>query len=193
MICGAALDGGDDDLSRSFLRLVLCLCLDLLDLNGHFVCNFVLEGVYHVRLGFLYRVAGNLLQHFELALLDKCDFLLLSLGSRNFMIQSLGLAFKCVGLSVEVFFLLLKSSLLLLQVGTTCLFFPLILRAVFVYFFLCFDESLTFLALGALNGFVDYPLCFFLGADYLPLRNLFAVGDAQHECARKSNNDQYNC
>ena len=107
MICGAALDSGDDDLSCAILGLFLALSLDLLDLNGHFVGNFVLKGVYHVRLGLLDRVAGDLFQHFELAFLDQCDLGLLSLRGRYLLGQGLVLALQRIGLSVKIFFLLL--------------------------------------------------------------------------------------
>ena len=69
--------------------------------------NFVLEGVYHVRLGLLDRVSGDLFQHFELAFLDQCDLGLLSLGGSNLLRQALVLAFQRIGLSVKIFFLLL--------------------------------------------------------------------------------------
>lgn len=86
-----------------------------------------------------------LFEHFELALLDKCYLLLLRFDVGYLACKSFVLALKRVCLAVKVFFLLLKSSLLLLQVGTACLFLALELRATFVYFFLCLDESFTFL------------------------------------------------
>ena len=193
MVCRAALDGGHDDLACAGIGLLLVLSLDLLDLDGHFVRDLVLEGVDEVCLCLIDRVAGHLFEHFELALLDKSYLLLLRLYIGYLAGKSLVLALKGIGLAVKVFFLLLKSSFLLLQVGTACLFFALELRAVFVYFFLCLDESLTFFALGALYGIINYSLCFIFCTGYLTLGDFFAVSHAGNKSYNTKNNYKNYC
>ena len=103
------------------------------------------------------------------------------------------LLLKRVCLAVKVFFLLLKSSLLLLQVGTACLFLALELRATFVYFFLCLDESFTFFALGALYGIIDYSFCFIFCTGYLTLGDFFAVSHAEYKSYNTKSNDKNDC
>ena len=88
----AALDGGGDYLARALLGLVLVLGLDLAHLGGHLVRDLALHAGDEVLLGLVHRVAGDLLEHLELALLDEPDLLLHGLrlaqllveGSRSF-------------------------------------------------------------------------------------------------------------
>ena len=150
VVGGTALDGGGDDLSRLFVRFFLVLGLDLLDLHGHLVGHIVTDVVDQVGLGLLHGKAGDLLQHFQLAFLDQGHFLLLCFHSGDLVVQGVALLLDGIDLPVKVFFLLLKAAFLLLQVRTAFLYFPLIFGAAFVYFFLCLDESLSLLALGAL-------------------------------------------
>ena len=193
VVCRAALDSRYDYLACAFLGLVLVLGLDLLDLDGHFVCNLVLEGIDQVCFCLIYRVSRYFFEHFELALLDKCYLLLLRFDVGYLACKSFVLALKRVCLAVKVFFLLLKSSLLLLQVGTACLFLALELRATFVYFFLCLDESFTFFALGALYGIIDYSFCFIFCTGYLTLGDFFAVSHAEYKSYNTKSNDKNDC
>ena len=103
-----------------------------------------------VSLGLFNGEAGDLFQHFELALLDHRHFLLLGVHGGDLAVEVIALLFYGIDLAVKIFFLLLQAAFLLLQLGTACLFLPLVFGAAFVYFFLCLDESFTFLALGTL-------------------------------------------
>ena len=85
MVGGAALDGGDDDLSCTLIGFFLVLSLDLLDLDGHFMRNFVFQSVDEVVFSLLNGVARNLFEHFELAFLDECYLGLLSLDGGNLL------------------------------------------------------------------------------------------------------------
>ena len=193
MVCRAALDSRNDDLACAFLGLVFILGLDLLDLDGHFMRYLVLEGVDEVCFCLIGRVSRYLFEHFELALLDKGYLVLLIFDIGYLAGKSFVLALKGIGLAVKVFFLLLKASFLLLQVGTACLFFALEFRAAFVYFFLCLDESLTFLALGALYGIINYSFCFIFCTGYLTLGDFFAVSHAENKSYNTKSNDKNDC
>ena len=65
---------------------------------------------------------------------------------RDLARQGLVLLLGGVDLPVQVLLLLLKAALLLGQLGSALLYLPLVLGAVFVYFFLCPTESFPFLA-----------------------------------------------
>ena len=70
MVRGTALDGQGDDLPRLGVRLVLEPGLDLLDLHGRLVGDFLLQLLEQVVFGLLRGVAGDALQHLQLALFD---------------------------------------------------------------------------------------------------------------------------
>ena len=86
-----------------FLGLVLVLGLDLADLGGHLVRHLGLDvGDRGTALASSTRVAGDLLQHLELALLDEPDLLLHApRPGLSFWLRALGLLLKRVGLAVE--------------------------------------------------------------------------------------------
>ena len=67
---GAALNRGGDDLAALFLGLVLQLRLDLLDLQGGFVTNLVLNAVKQKFLCLILCQTGNLFQLRQLLLLE---------------------------------------------------------------------------------------------------------------------------
>ena len=127
MVCCTALDGCGDNLSGTFVCLVFGLLLDLFDLDGHFVCAFVLDRGNQIGFGILDAEPGNLFEHFQLASLEGCYFLLLLFNGSNFGIQGIRLLLDGIGLSVESLFLLLKAVFLLFQLGTAFLLLPLIL------------------------------------------------------------------
>ena len=107
MVCRAALDGGRDDLSCAILGFILVLRLDLLDLDGHLVSDVVSDVGDEVGLCLLNGEAGDLLQHFKLALLDKSDLLLLRLNCGDLRRQVVVLLLDGIELAVKIFFLLL--------------------------------------------------------------------------------------
>ena len=145
-----------------------------------------------VGLGFLNGEAGNLLQHFQLALLDQSDLLLLRLYRGDFIAERVIFLLNRVQLSVQVLFLLLQAALLLLQLGAALLDFPLVFGAAFVYFFLCLYESFSLLALCAFYRLIDDALGFFLGAGDLPLSHLLTVVDTKQKTYNCGNRNEYN-
>ena len=192
VISGAALNGGGDDLPGAGICFFLVLGLDLLDLQGHLVGHIVPDVGDQVGLGFLNGEAGDFLQHFQLALLDQSDLLLLRLYCGDLVAEGVVLLLNGIQLPVQVFFLLLQAALLLLQLGAALLYFPLVLRAAFVYFFLCLYESLSLLALCAFYRLIDDALGLFLGAGDLPLSHLLTVVDTKqktYNCGNRNNND----
>ena len=191
MVGGAALDGGGDDLFGSLVSLVLELCLDLLDLHGHLVGDLVADVGDEVGLRLFHGEAGDLFQHFKLALLHKADLLLLRFGGGDFVLQGLVLLLGRVDLLVQVLLLLLKAALLLGQLCSAFLDFPLVLGAASVYLFLCLYKRLSLLALGALDRFIYNPSGLLLGARDLALGDLLAVGNACPE-ARGGQDDHQN-
>ena len=150
MVRGAALDGSGDDFSGPLIRLVLVLRFDLLDLHGHFVGHIVSDVGNQVGLGLIHGEAGDLFQHLKLTLLYQGNFLLLIFHGSNLVVERVALFLNGIYLPVEVFLLLLKAAFLLLELASALLDFPLILGAAFVYFFLCLNESFSFLALSTL-------------------------------------------
>ena len=192
VVGGTALDGGGDDFSRPLVRFFLVLGFHFLDLHGHFVGNVIADAVDEVGLGFLNRKAGDLFQHFELALLDHADLLLLLLGSGDLIGKGLILFLCGVQFLVQVLFLLLKAAFLLGQFCSAFLHFPLILGAVSVYLFLRLNKRLSLLALGALYSFVDDASGLFLGAGDLALSDLFTVHHAGGKARGGQDKHQYN-
>ena len=186
MIRGAALDGRGNDLSCALVGLVLILRLDLLDLDGHLVGDLVADAGDQIILGLFDGEAGDLLEHFELALLHQSDFLLLCFHSGDLAAENVVLLLDGVQLSVKIFFLLLVAALLLGQLGAALLDLPLVFRAAFVYFFLCLKESFSLLALRTFYRFVNYALGFFFSTGYFAFGNLFAVAEAYKESRYQS-------
>ena len=174
VVGGAALDGG----------LVLELGLDLLDLHGHLVGHIVLDVGDDVGLGLLHGEAGDLFQHFQLALFDQGHFRLLGFHGRDLVGQGLALFLQGVGLAVQGLLLLLKAAFLLLHLAAALLFFPLVLGAASVYFFLCLYESFSLLALGTFNGVVQDLTGLFLGVGDIALGVLFPQDEKRCSGAR---------
>ena len=163
------------------------------------MCDLRLHLLDQVLLGLVGGETGNALQHLGLAALDELDLILLLEDGVVLFGQRLLLFFDGIGLAIDVFFLLLQTALLPLHVRPALLDFLLVFRAVFQDLFLCLQQSLTLLALGAFNGFVDDALCFILSAGNFPFRFLFADLNAdkdanqQRNCRRNSRYDVANC
>ena len=161
VVGGAALDGRADDLARHALGVVLELALDLLDLGGLLVHDFVFETFDEVG--------------------DRFDLVLLRLYVGETLVEGVGLAVERVGLAVERFLLLLQTAFLLLQLAAAGLFFLFKLGAVAVDLLLGLHERLALLALGALDGVVDDALGLFLRAGDFRLGDFFTISNAQDE------------
>ena len=181
MIGRAALDGGGYDLSGLFFGFFLVLGLHLADLRGHLVSDFGLDVRDEVGLGLVHGVAGDLLEHFELALLDELDLLLLRLGLSDLLVQGLGLFFKRVVLAVERLLLLLEPALLLGELRPALLDLALVFVAALVDLLAGFDQRLALFRLGGLDGLVYYPLGLLLGARDLTLGYFLAVAYAKEK------------
>ena len=147
MVSSAALDRCRDNLFGEFICIIFHLLFNFLDLHGHFMRTVILDGVDQINLCFFSAEAGDFFQHLQLALFQGCNFLLLLFDGSDFGIERIRLLLNGVSLAVERFLLLLQAVFLLFQLGTALLFFPFIFGTVFVYFFLCLQESLLFLAL----------------------------------------------
>ena len=182
-----ALDGGGNDLSGLFFGLFLVLSLDFADLGGHLMGDLGLYVGDEVGLRLVHGVAGDLLEHLELALLDELDLLLLRLGLGDLLVQGLGLFLKRVVLAVERLLLLLEPALLLGEFRAPLLDLALVFVAVFVDLLARLDQRLALFRLGGLDGLVYYPLGLLLGARDLTLRYLFAVADAKEKADDQRN------
>ena len=104
--------------------------------------------------------------------------------------QGLLLLFNGIGLAIDVLFLLLQPALLLLQVRPALLDFLLVIRAAFQDLFLCLQQDLTLLVLGALDGLVEDAGRFFLRAGNFLFRYLLAVLNADREANHERNNSR---
>ena len=175
----AALDGRRYDLSGLFLGLFLVLGLNLTHLGRHLVRHFGLDVRDEVGLGLVHGVAGDLLQHLELALLDELYFLLLGFGLGDLLVEGLGLFLKRIGLAVERFFLLLEPALLLGELRAALLDLALIFVAALVYLLAGLHQRFALFGLRCLDGLVYDPLGLFLRAGDLALGYLFPVTYAE--------------
>ena len=156
MVGGAALDGGGDDLACALVGLLLGPGLDLLDLQGRLMGDLGLHLSDQVFLGLLGGEAGDALQHLRLAALDGADLLRFTCPAAACLCgRRLLLLLDRIGLAVEVFFLLLQSALLLLEVGAAFLDFLLVLGAALQNLFFCFQKYLSLLILGAFDCLVQ--------------------------------------
>ena len=137
-------------------------------------------------LGLVHGVAGDLLQHLELALLDEPDLLLHApRPGLSFWLRALGLLLKGVGLAVERLLLLLEAALLLGELRAALLDLALVLAAALVYLLAGLDQRFALLGLGGLDGLVDDPLGLLLRAGDLALGDFLAVDDAEQEAYDK--------
>ena len=93
--------------------------------------DFGLHLVDEVLLRLLGGEAGDALQHFGLAALDKLDFLGLLVNGGVLLSQGLLFLFHGLDFPVEVFLLLLQAVFLPLKVGAAFLDFLFVLAAVF--------------------------------------------------------------
>ena len=129
MIGGTALDGGGHDLPCPLVRLLLGPLLDLLDLDGCLMGDLGLHLGDEIGLGLVGGEAGDPLQHLSLAALDGGDLLQLAVHIRMLGGQRLLFLLDVFVLSVQVLFLLLKASFLLLNLVPALLYFLLILAS----------------------------------------------------------------
>ena len=194
MVGGAALDRDRNDLTGKLIGIVLRLCLDLLDLHRRVVAAFALQILQELAAGLVLRQAGDLFQHFELALFDEVDLLLRRLNGSLALAQIVLLALEGVHLLVEGLLLLLKAALLLLKIGAALLDFSLVFGTVFMDLLFCLDEHLALLVFAALDRLIDDPGSLLLRAVDLALGDLFAVrltgkeeNHSYNNCNRSSN------
>ncbi len=126
-----------------------------LDLHGHLVGHIVTDVGDKVGLGLLHGEAGDLLQHFKLALLYKGDLLLLRFGSGDLAVERVVLLLDGIDLPVERLLLLLQTAFLLLQLGAARLLLPLILgRALCISSFASTRASLFLLSALFIDSFI---------------------------------------
>ena len=129
MVGSTALDGSGDDLTGLVLCLVLQLLLDLLDLHGSLVTDFVLNALEQVSLCLFLGQLGDLFQSLQLLSLDGLS-LSLGLGDLGqFLGQFLFLALEGFGLLVESGFFLFQTALLLGKLGATLFYFLVVFCA----------------------------------------------------------------
>ena len=190
MVCGAALDGGGHDLPGALIGFVLGPGLDLLDLHSSFVSDLGLHLLDQIRLGLVGGKAGDALEHLGLAALDELDLVLFPLKGLVLLAQGLFLFLDSIGLAIDVLFLLLQPAFLLLQVGPAFLDFLLVIRAAFQDLFLCLQQDLTLLALGAFDGLVEDAGRFLLRAGNFLFRYLLAVLNTDREANHERNNSR---
>ena len=194
MVGGAALDSGGHDLTGAGVGFFLGAGFDLLDLQGSLVGNLRLHLRDQVLLGFLGGKAGDALQHFRLAALDELDLLLLAVSGGMLGSQRFFLFLDLLGLVIEVFFLLLQTALLLLQVGAAFLDFLLVFVSGAQDLLLRFHQCFAFLTLAILDGFVDDAQRFLFGILDLALVTLLLLPldqNTSEEAKNKRNNDHY--
>ena len=99
------------------------------------------------------------------------------LGQRFFLLLN-GLQ-----LAVQIFFLLLQTVFLPLQIGSAGLFFLLVISTAFQDLFLGFQQRFLLFALGVADRFVDDAPAFFFGAGDLFFRYFFAIKEATRKAA----------
>ena len=131
LVGGAALDGLGHDLPGPGVALLFHPGLHLFDFEGGLVSDFRFYLVDEVLLRLLGGEAGDALQHFGLAALDKFDLFGLLVDGGVLLSQGLLFLFHGLNLPVEVFLLLLQAVLLPLKVGAAFLDFLFVLAAVF--------------------------------------------------------------
>ena len=124
MVAGAALNRGRKDLAGLFVAFLLQLLLKLGDLQRLFVGQLIFQHLQHIVLGLLLAEAGDLFQHFKLALFDLLHFLQPFLGLSLAALQRFFLLFQVVDLLIQVFFLLLQAVFLPLDLAATFLQLP---------------------------------------------------------------------
>ena len=134
-----------------------------------------------ILLGLLHGKAGDALQHLGLAALDEVDFLLGLVGGGVLGCQKFFFLLDVFGLSVQVFFLLLQTALLLLQVRPAALLFLLVLGAGLQDLLFCLQQCFSLFALGALDGLVDDPAGLLLRAGDFFFRYFLPIGNAEKE------------
>ena len=190
-------DGDGDDFAGLGIGLVLVAGLDLLDLHGGLVNDVLFQLLEQVVLGFLCGVAGDALQHFQLALLDLLRLVLSGLQFGQLGGQLLFLLLDVVGLAVQSFLFLLQTVLLTLQVSIALFHFALMLVAGLQDLFLGLDQSLALLAFRVLIGLVDDASCLVLRRANLTLSYAFATVPAEqsthHTADRDAHNADDNC
>ena len=124
---------------------------------------------------------GNALQHFRLAALDDFDLFVFLVDGRVLLGQGFFLLLHGFQLAVQILFLLLQAVFLPLQVSSALFYFLLILAAALQNLFFGFQQGLTLLGFGTLDGLVDDARSFFFSAGDLLLGNSFAVANTERE------------
>ena len=175
VVGGAPLDGGGDDLAGAAVGFVLQLALDLLQLGHGIVLGLGLHLGDQLGLGFLHRQAGDLLQHFKLAVFQRFQLGLLLVQGLQLLAELFLLGFDAFGLALQSFFLLLDAALLLLDFGPALLAFPLVFTAGAENFFAGFHHGFPLFGFCGFDGFVDDAFCFILGTADLFFSNFFTI------------------
>ena len=147
--------------------------------------------VDEVLFGLLGGEAGDALQHFGLAALDKLDLLGFLVNGGVLLGQGLFFLFHGLDLTVEVFLLLLQAVFLPLKVGPAFLDFLFVLAAVFQNLFLGFQQSLALFGFGAFDGLVDNARSLFLGAGDFFFRDVLPVANTKREANHAAGHQPY--
>ena len=191
MVCGAALDGGGDDLAGAGIGLVLGALLKLLDLERGLVRHFALDLLDQVLLRVFGSETGNALEHFGLAALDDLDLFVFLVQSGVLLVEGLLALFQRVRLAVEVLLLLLEPALLLLLLGAAFLDFLLVFVSGAQNILFCLQHDFAFLVFSALDRFVDNTKSLFVRVGYLLLGAL--SGSLANPNTKKNANDERPC
>ena len=140
-----------------------------------------------VLFGLLGGEAGDALQHFGLAALDKFDFLGLLVKGGVLLGQGLLFFLHGLDLPVEVLLLLLQAVFLPLKVGAAFLDFLFVLAAVFQDLLFGFQQGLALLGFGAFDGLVDDALSLFLGTGDFLFRDVLPIANTKREANHAAN------
>ena len=192
MIRGAALDRHGDDLPGRFFGLVARLLLKFHELHSLVVGQLVFEVLEQVFLGLVRRVAGNALEHFELALLHGLGLGQPLLRLPDLPIQGILLAVQAFELLVEVFLFLLHAALLALDLLAAVVDLFLVLAAQAVELILALQHNFLLLRFRRFDGVAHNPLGLLLCGANGKFGRLFPVNAAEHEAHGSGNGRAHN-
>ena len=196
LLGGKALDRQRNNVSSLVIGFFLKLLLIFHDLDGFFVSELVLKLRQQVALSLFGGIAGDLLEHFELALLKSLDLRELLVSFFELFVDLFFLFLDVIKLAVKGFFFLLDSAFLTLNFFASVGNFLLAFGSEPVDFVLALKNYLFLFSFGSLDS-VRYDLLgFFLGAAYFFFGSAFADLNTKEntDCAAdqtRSNNTDY--
>ena len=123
MVSSAALNCQRDNLASLSVSIILSLLLQLLDHHCGIMLNLIFERLQQLLLCLVTCQTGDTLQLYLTFLQQGFSLILSSVQSLLLRCQLLFLAFEGLHFSVQVFFLLLQTALLTLQVTTSVFIF----------------------------------------------------------------------